>query len=174
MAEVKTARPPAWLLCGITLIWALTGCGSSADAGAEETVSVEIGKTRVLSAGESRQLLRQLPYRYEFRKVPKPEGAEAALAGRAVGPHHTVLNFGIALGRRTEGVPVPGAGTTESFSYPRGGFVFTTDTFVRGPDGHLVPGPQFETAAQWRESSRMEVMMTDKLCKAATGEPCPI
>lgn len=172
MAEITHARLLVCLLSGVALLWTLAGCGDDAD-----TVSAsadDVGETRVLSAEESKQLLRRLPYRYEFHEVPKPPGAKAAVAGRAIGPHHTVLNFGIALGRRIKGVPVPGAGTAESYGYSRGGFIFTTDMFVRGPGGRLVPGPQFKTEAQWREASHMEVMMTDKLCKAATGEPCPI
>lgn len=174
MAEGTHARILACLLGGLVLIWALAGCGDDSDADAEGNPSAGSAQTRVLSAEESKELLRRLPYRYEFREVPKPAGAEAAVAGRAVGPHNTVLNFGVSLGRHTKGVPVPGAGTAESYGYSRGGFIFTTDMFVRGPDGRLVPGPQFKTRAQWREVARMEVLMTDKLCKAATGEPCPI
>lgn len=134
---------------------------------------VGCGEASVLGAREAEHLLRQLPYRYEFREVPTPEGAEAAVAGRATGRHRTVLNFGIALGHGHYGVPVPRAGISESYGYPRGGFIFTTDTFVKGPDGRLKPGPQFKTAAQLHEASHMEVMMTDKLCLAATGDHCP-
>ncbi len=131
------------------------------------------GETRVLSAKETKRLLRQLPYRYEFRQVAKPEGAEAAVAGRAVGRHRTILNFGIALGHGHMGVPVPRAGTEESYGYPKGGFIFTDDSLIRGSNGRLESNPHFHTAAQWREAGHMEVMMTDKLCLAATGEHCP-
>lgn len=147
------------------------GCGD--DAGAEGDIAGGSGETRVLDAKETEQLLRQLPYRYKFRGVATPKGAEAAVAGHAVGRHRTILNFGIALGHGHYGVPVPRAGISESYGYSRGGFIFTTDTQVRGPDGRLEPGPQFKTAAQWREASHMEVVMTDKLCLAATGEHCP-
>jgi hypothetical protein len=61
------------------------------------------GQTLVLSAQETKDLLRQLPYRYEFRDVPAPEGAEVAIAGRAIGRHRTILNFGIALATVTMG-----------------------------------------------------------------------
>ena len=63
---------------------------------------------------ETKRLLRQLPYRYKFRSVVKPEGAEAAVGGRVVGRHRTTVNFGIALGRGHYGVPVPRAGTRYS------------------------------------------------------------
>ena len=158
-----------WLLCAAALASVGSGCAGG-DAEADNLAS---GDTHVLGVEETKQLLRQLPYRYEFRSVPTPEGADNAVAGRAVGPHKTVLNFGIALGRGHVGVPVPRAGIAESYGYQRGGFIFTTDTFVKGSNGRLEPGPQFKTAAQWREASRMEVKMTDRLCREATGEPCP-
>jgi len=168
MAELKRLRPLVCLISGFVLVLMTVGCAAAGDA------SSSSGEARVLGPKETKYLLRQLPYRYEFRVVSKPKEADAAVAGRAVGPHHTVLNFGIALGHGHHGVPVPRAGTSESYGYPRGGFIFTTDTFIKGPGGRLEPGPQFKTVAQWREASHMEVMMTDKLCRAATGEPCPI
>jgi hypothetical protein len=171
MAEAGGKALLTYLVVGIAAAWALAGCGANLEG---SPVGGASGETHVLSVEESKQALRQLSYRYKFRRVPNPLGAEAAVAGRAIGPHHTVLNFGISLGRRTKGVPVQGVGTAESYGYSRGGFTLTTDMFVRSPSGRLVPGPQFKTEAQWREASHMEVMMTDKLCKAATGKPCPI
>lgn len=167
MIEFKYWRSLACLLGTIALAWVTVGCGT--EAGAEG----EGDGTRVLSATETKQLLYQLPYRYTFRRVPKPEGAEAVVAGRAVGPHQTVLNFGIALGHGHHAVPVPRAGTVDLYGYPRDGFVFTGDSMVRGPDGHLTSNPQLKTVAQWHEAGHMEVMMTDKLCLAATGDHCP-
>jgi hypothetical protein len=172
MAKGGRFRLLVCLLSGVALMGIAVGCGD--DAGADEDTAADAGGARVLSVTETKQLLGQLPYRYEYRSVPAPGGAAAAVAGRVVGPHHTVLEFGLALGHGHRGVPVPGAGTAEIYSYPRGGFIFTTDTFVKGPGGRLVPNPRLKTAAQWRESSHMEVMMTDKLCLAATGDHCPI
>jgi hypothetical protein len=166
---VKT-RHPRLLACLLSLVvagWTATGCGTGGD-----TAEGSDG-TRVLGPKETKQLLRQLPYRYTFRSVATPKGAEAAVAGRAIGRHHTRLNFGIALGHGHHGVPVPGAGTEESYGYPRGGFIFTDDVFVKGSDGHLEPNPNLHTAAQWNEATSMSVAMTDKLCLAATGEHCP-
>lgn len=166
---VETARLQLFgCLFGIAVLaWAITGCGS--DTNAEGAGS---GST-VLSAKKTKRLLRQLPYRYKFRSVPTPRGAEAAVAGRAVGPHRTILNFGIALGHGHKAVPVPKAGTIYSYGYLGGGFIFTSDEFIEGLHGRMVPNPQLHSAAQWDQVSNMSVSMTDKLCLAATGEHCP-
>lgn len=156
------------LLCsGIAL-----GCGDG--SGAEGVPVAGTSGSSVLSAKETKRLLRQLPYRYEFKPVTKPEGAEAAVAGRAVGRHRSILNFGIALGHGNDGVPVPQAGTIYPYGYPRGGFIFTSDEFVKGAGGRRMErNPRLHTAKQWDEVAEMSVNMTDKLCLAATGEHCP-
>jgi hypothetical protein len=166
MGEPKSLCLITCLLGIAALAWGMAGCGD--DAGAEG----DSGE-RVLSAKETKRLLRQLPYRYEFRSVAIPKGAEAAVAGRAVGRHRTILSFGIALGRGHYGVPVPRAGTSESYGYPRGSFIFTNDLLIKGPNGRLASNPRFQTAAQWDEATSMSVMMTDKLCLATTGDHCP-
>ncbi|MFL5901453.1 MAG: hypothetical protein ACJ75S_09685 [Solirubrobacterales bacterium] len=143
--------------------WVIIGCGG--DAGP--------ASSKVLGANKMKQLLRQLPYRYTFRPVAKPKEAEAAVAGRAVGRHRTVVNFGVALGHGRYGVSVPHVGTRYSYGYPRDGFIFTNDTLIEEPDGSLAPNPKHHTAAQQNEASNMTVSMTDKLCIAATGEHCP-
>ena len=149
----------------------MAGCGDNSSA--EEVTTAGSGGSSLLSAKETKRLLRQLPYRYTFRPVAKPEGADAAVAGRAVGAHRTVLQFGIALGHGHHAVPVPRAGTSGSYGYPRGGFIYTDDEFVRGPGGKMIPNPNLHTAKQFAEASHMAVTMTDKLCLAATGEHCP-
>jgi hypothetical protein len=118
-----------------------------------------------------KQLLRRLPYRFEFRPVSPPDGASGAVAGKVSGPHGTVINFGIALGGEGRGVPVPHAGTLNA----AGGtaFVITDDTMVRGKHG-FESGKQFHTTAQWRESSTMMVEIEEALCKARTGKPCEV
>lgn len=136
------------------LVCAMTGCG----------------ETQVLSVEETKDLLRQLPFRYEFREVPTPDGAEAAVAGRAIGRHHTELNFGIALGHGSE--PVLLRRSPAEIDRQRS-FIFTSDALVRGSDGRLESAPQLKTPAQWREATNMEVLMTDRLCRATTGEHCP-
>ncbi|MGN6258515.1 MAG: hypothetical protein ACTHN3_12325 [Solirubrobacterales bacterium] len=148
------------------------GCGSSASGdgttGAGSTAASN-DPPRVLSTQEAKQLLQQLPYRYEFRKVKLPEGATGAVAGTAIGKHHTVLHFGVSLGTEAGAVPVPQAGVRDPYDYSAGGgFVFNDDLVVAGG-----VGKQFKTGAQWEEATSMEVEMEEKLCKAATGEPCP-
>lgn len=164
------SRHSSLLLCllGIAVLaWATAGCGGVDAEGANSD------ETGVLSAKETKRLLHQLPYRYTFRSVATPKGAEAAVAGRAIGAHHTVFNFGIALGHGHYGVPVPRAGTIDSYGFPKGGFIFTGDSLIKDPGGRVIANPKFKTAAQWREAGHMEDMMTDKLCLAATGEHCP-
>jgi hypothetical protein len=166
MVEFRPLRSLACLLSIVTMLWTLAGCG---DMGAEGAT----GNARVLSAKETKQLLRRLPYRYKFRSVATPKGAETAVAGQAVGAHQTILNFGIALGHGHKAVPVPKAGTIYSYGYLGGGFIFTSDEFIKGPHGRMVPNPRLNSVAQWNQVSDMSVSMTDKLCLAATGEHCP-
>lgn len=128
------------------------------------------GEAPVLSVEETKHLLRQLPYRYEFREVPTPDGANAAVAGRAFGRHHARFNFGIALGHGSK--PVVLRLNPAEIEYHQS-FVFTDDSFIKGPGGHLASNPRFHTAAQWHEAISMIVAMTDKLCLATTGEHCP-
>jgi hypothetical protein len=126
----------------------------------------------VLTATEAKDALRQLPFRLRFRRVALPEGASGAVAGRAEGRHHTLLNFGIALGKETDGVPVPRADTAEITGYEN--FVFTDDLEVPGKHEKWEPGPQFHTAAQWSEAGHMDVELREAICIAETGRVCPV
>lgn len=156
------------LLLILIFIAATSGCGTSASS--EGTAN----SPRVLSSNEARELLLQLPYRYAWRKPALPEGASGALAGKAVGNHHTVVHFGVSLGAEAAGVPVPSAGVEDSYDYSEGGgFVFTADLEVPGKNGNVHPNRRFKTRAQWNEAISMEVAMEEKLCKATTGRPCP-
>lgn len=144
------------------------GCGSSAK-GVSVTESSRSEPPRVLSAGEAKQLLTSLPYKYHWRRVNLPDGATDALAGTAIGKHRTKLPFGISFGTNAQAVPVPQSGTRSAYDYAAGGgFVFTDDIIVAGEGAN-----QIHTAAQWREANYMEVEMEEKLCKASTGRPCP-
>ena len=171
MVELLRLRFPICLLGVVAAIWAIAGCDSSSG---EEVTTAGSPDSSVLSAKETKRLLRQLPYRYAFRPVTKPEGADAAVAGRAVGRYRTVLNFGIALGHGHHAVSVPRAGTIYSYGFPRGGFIFTSDEFIKGKGGRRIErNPALRTAKQWNEVAKMSVNMTDKICLAATGEHCP-
>lgn len=135
-------------------------------------ILVSGGSARILTSAEARHLLLELPYRYRFRPVPLPRGASGALAGTAIGRHYTILHFGFALGREPHPVPVPHSGISEVSGYS--GFVFTDDELVPGKRQKWEAGPQFHTAAQWKEASRMSVAMVERLCRASTHQPCPV
>lgn len=145
------------------------GCGTSADGQGSSA-----GSTRVLSSSEAKLLLLHFPYQYRWRQVELPEGASGALAGTVIGRHRTIVHFGISLGTEAEAVPVPRAGTVTPTYYRGGGFVFNDDLEVPGKNESVHPGNQFHTAAQWNEAGTMVVEMEEALCKAATGEPCPV
>lgn len=162
------------LLGAATVLLVVAGCGSSVAGSGESGPSGATVKStggHVLSVVETKAALRSLPYRITLRAVPLPQGATGAVAGRAVGQHHTVLHFGIALGRRPS--PVPGIGA-EIVGYEGGGFVYTDDTLIAGKHEKWETGPQFHTAAQWHEGGHMGVEITEALCVAATGHVCPV
>lgn len=155
----------------------IVGCGSTAvgtTAVGTTTGKTQIESTRVLSSGEAKEALLRLPYRFTFRHVDPPKWASGAIAGRAVGLHHTVLDFGVSLGRRPYPVSVPRAGTSEVSAYLNGAFAYTDDLQVPGRHERWEPGPQFHTEAQWHEAGHMGVEMREKLCIAATGRVCQI
>jgi hypothetical protein len=158
------AHACAALVAGVFVI----GCGSTASQGSNPILSQESNRT--LTASQAKRLLQQLPYHYQFRSVALPRGASGALAGTAIGRHHTVLHFGLALGQKPGPVPVPRAGTKGVYGY--GGYIYTDDLEVPGKREKWEPGPQFQTEAQWNEAGHMEVQMEEQLCKAETGEPC--
>lgn len=154
-----------WASClavGTICVSVLGGCGGVQQGNAA---------TSILTEEEAKQALRQLPYRYRFRPVDLPEGAEAAIAGTAFGPYKTALNFGVAFGRSVQGVPVSRVGTAESYGY-RETFLFTDDLQIFNARGKKIVNPRFRSIRQWHTAGRMEVEMTEELCKAATDEPC--
>jgi hypothetical protein len=103
--------------------------------------------------------------------VSRPEGADSAIAGVAIGHHGTKMQFGIAFGKESRAVPVPEAGAAEVLGY-RNAFRFSNDVQVFNKRGKLAPNPRFKTAKQWDELAEMELEMTDALCIAATGDAC--
>ena len=149
---------------GLAVACAAAGCGGSTSG----------DSTKVLSTNEAKHLLLQLPYHYVFRPISVPNGASGALAGKATNGHHVVLQFGVALGRNPDGVSVPRSGTEEIYSYLRGGFVYTDDLMVptKNKKHRWVANPRFRNVREWHEAGDMEVEMEEKLCEAATGEPC--
>ena len=151
-------------LLATALVTLTCGCGGPSARGDSST--------HVLSTKEARRALLQLPYKYSFRRVSLPEGATGALAGKAIGRYHTKLEFGVALGKDPKGVPVPQAGTGEAYGYLYGGFIYTNDLQIPNKRHKWVANPRFHTGAQWNEAINISVAMEEKLCRAATGEPC--
>ena len=150
-------------LGGFAATAAIVGCGGSAQG--------DGSSIHVLSTAEAKRAIVTLPYRYTFRSVPLPKDATGVLAGRAVDRYHTAINFGIALGNDVkEGVSVPRSGTGEAYGY--GGYIYTDDLQV--PDGHggWKANPRFKSLNQWHHAGDMDVEITEKLCRAETGEPC--
>jgi hypothetical protein len=156
-------------LCLYTTI----GCAASSEG--ETSGASEDGTSgmKLLTASEVKRTLRHLPYRFEFRAVELPDGASSAVAGTAFGRHRTIVRFGISFGRAADAVPVPRAGTDSTFTY-HGLFVYTDDLQWRNARGKLVTTPRLKTRAQWHEAWEINVDITDRLCKSATGEPCPV
>ncbi len=130
------------------------------------------GGTKTLSEEETKQLLRELPYRFEFQPVEVPEDADGAVGGVVHGPHGTVLRFGVSLGRGGDPVSL---GPHTNLADATGGETFrvtTDDMLVVG--GKLRPNPRLRTAPQWRMSAVMGARIEGKLCRATEGKPCAI
>jgi hypothetical protein len=150
----------AALLLGLGAI----GCGGGAKA--------EGDGLQTLSAPEAKTVLGELPYRYKYRTVLVPRGATAALAGRAYGPSNTSFDFGIALGDGTNAVPVAQAGVSEVVGNP--GFVFTSNLVVPVGRAKWENSKQIHSARQLHVAADMVTEMEEQLCRAITGEPCPV
>lgn len=127
---------------------------------------------KALSEGETKELLRELPYRFEFRPVDKPDGATGAVAGTAYGPYGTVVRFGVSLG--LGGAPVS-LGPHSDLANATGGETFrVTGDDMLVVNGKLKANPRLKTGAQWQESAKMLVDIEEKLCEATEGKPCAI
>jgi hypothetical protein len=147
----KAATP--FLVIIVLLIAA--GCGSASGNSAS-------GK---LKPSDVRPALRTLPYVFTLKRIQGPKANVASFRGRAHGPHDTTLEFSIGIGDSPRPVSVPGAGTRHVVWSEEAGFVFNDDGEI---------ARKFKTTAQWREVGRMATKVEQSLCKAATGEPCPI
>lgn len=145
------------LLCVVVMAAFAVGCGST-DEGS-------------LSSDSAKAALQELPYRYEFKSVEVPKGASDAFAALVHGPHRTTVSIGVALGRDAHAVPVPPAGDFNAVG--DSGFVFNTDLLI--PVGEkTIQGKGIQTRVQWRTAISMISAMEEKLCREATGKPCPV
>lgn len=155
-----------WITTLIIAISILVGCGGDANGS---------GEGKVLTSGEVKQLLRQLPYRFNFRKVKVPQGASDAVAGRVFGRYRTWFDFGISLGSgQPQPVPVPQSGIFTVVGVPSAGFVYTDNVLVRNSNGSVVAARQIRTKAQGYESSHMGTAIERKLCLAVLETVCPL
>jgi hypothetical protein len=140
----------------------LAGCGVSAlDARIES-----------MTDARAKAILRELPYRYDFRRVQLSKGASAVVAGRVYGSHRTRCDFGISIGKSAELVPMPHAVGSEAVGGY--GFLLTNNELVKAGANHWVPAPQCHTKAQWDEASHMATEVNEKFCFAIAGKPCPV
>jgi hypothetical protein len=152
----------------LSIAVAASGCGGGATSSSAQSPP---GPLRV---SEAKQLFRELPYSIQFEPVRVPDGADGAFAGRAVGSRGTVVHFGVSLGDRPAAVPLSGAGTASAYGDSRDGFVYNDDLQIPDPHHTWLRAARFRTAAQWSEATTMSVKMMEKLCRAASGKPCPI
>jgi hypothetical protein len=157
-------RIQTWIV--LSLIAVLGGLGCSGLGQAQDD--------SVLTTVEAKQALRVLPYRFKYKEVQKPRGASGSLAARVYGPHHVWFDFGIALGHDAEPVPIPPSGTMNAVGNGEAGFVYTDNLLIRDKHGRYLVAPQIHTRAQDKGSLHMATEIEETLCKAVTGDPCPI
>jgi hypothetical protein len=129
--------------------------------------------TRVLSEEEAKAALLELPYSFEFRDAPEPDGSSGAFFGTATGGHGTVVEFGVSLGSGRQALVLAPGETGEEAT---GGetFLVTSDALDEPSPGKFVAEPRYRTAAQWDELSRVVNAIEQKLCRETTGEPCAV
>ncbi len=157
--------PVLRLLLIASICVSAAGCsGTSADA----------GDPHFLTQSETKQLLLGFQYKFSFRRVALPQGATGALGGRIHGPRHTSFDFGLALGKDAEPVLVPDTNLPNVVRVGPAGFVWTDNTMRRARNGKLIVGRSIHSGAQLREAGHIEVEIEEKLCRAATGKPCPV
>lgn len=128
-------------------------------------IAIDRSEGGKLEPSDVRPALRVLPYDLKLRRVKGPFDNAASFTGKAQGPHHATLKFSIGIGNPPHAIPVPSAGTKHVEWFEEMNFVFNDDGEI---------GLKFETAAQWREVARMATDIVERLCRAATGKPCPI
>ena len=146
--------PAAFIGLTLLLIVIATGCGG-------EDKQPPPG---VLQASAIRPALDTLPYRYRLKRIEPPTGDVAAFVGHAYGPHRTELRFSIALGGDVP-IAVRGAGAKHAVWETAFGFVYNDNSDIY---------KLFDSEAQWQEAPRMAVAVIESLCRAASGEPCPV
>jgi hypothetical protein len=154
--RARGIRILVWFLAVGSLLCA--GCGGASD----ESGQSGSGK---LQPADVRFALQTLPFKSKLWRVKGPAANAASFRGRALGPHNTTLEFSIGVGAQPRPIPVPGSGIRHVVWAEEFGFVFNDDSDVAS---------KFKTPAQWRQVAIMAAEVNGSLCRAATGEPCPV
>jgi hypothetical protein len=121
------------------------GCGSTDDD---------------LQADQVEPALRATGYPIKLRQVERDKGT--GFVGVARGPHNTRIRFSISLGE----FPIRVSGKTQDLIvYHNANFTFNDNiNNVR----------KFGNGARWDEAVSISLALQERLCRAATGDPCPI
>lgn len=149
---MKRIAIPSLLSAG--LLFLASGCGSASGESAS-------GR---LAPSDVRQALRSLPYEISLTRIKGPSGNTASFRGKARGPRDIILKFSIGIGDPPKAIPVKPLGVQNSAHEDASGFVYNDDAWPS----------EFGSLAQWKVAAHMSVDVWESLCKAATGEPCPV
>jgi hypothetical protein len=148
------------LLVAVCLFGGIAIGASASGASARSDVGSGGG---ALSEANVRSVLSSLPYEVHFHELKPPARDTAAFRGHAIGPFRTVMKFTIGVGQYA--IPLPGIGTRFAVSNGEAGFVFNSNASE---------GKDFTSKNKWEEVGKMEVTVEERLCRRATGNPCPV
>lgn len=141
-------------LLAASLLLIASGCGSASGDSAG-------GK---LASSDVRPTLRDLPYEISLTRIKGPPGNTASFRGKARGPGETILKFSVGIGDAPKTIPVKPLGVQNAAQEDASGFAYNDNAWPT----------EFGSSAQWKVAARMSVDIWESLCKAATGEPCPV
>jgi len=152
----RPSHPEArYLVLAIVVSLGFYGCGSS---GGEQP------KPTILRADQVVSVLKGLPFRYRVSGHPPPAGDVAAFVGVAK-RNGIVMRFSIGLGNPPHAVPVGEVGISRASDMPNFGFAFNNDAEF---------GRRFKSVAEWHAAGHMATLIEERLCKKASGKPCPV
>jgi hypothetical protein len=123
------------------------------------------GDDKMLDPNQVKTTFDSLPYKVTFKPTRYRPSGESIFRGIAKTPRGHSLAFAISVGDSPRPVPVPLSGTKTAAGLFSLGFVFNDNSeFVRATD----------TPQSWKERVDMAVDLEQSLCRAATGNACPI
>ncbi len=155
------ARAAAFFLLAVGLLALLAGCGSASGEACPAAAESGTGK---LEPSAVRPALRVLPYRVRIRRIKGPARNTASFRGTARGPRGTAVDFSIGVGDPPQAIPVKPLGIQNVAHEDASGFAYNDNAWPT----------EFESALEWKIAARMSVDIWEALCKAATGDPCPV